>query len=66
MGSYAGRVPGPTALGFRVERANAIIEYLKIFHKRNRRHNALGMRSPIEYGRIHDYNLTTAPLIQVS
>ena len=31
------------------ELANAIFEYLKIFHNRQRRHSALGMLSPIEY-----------------
>jgi transposase InsO family protein len=33
----------------RIELANAIFEYLEIFHNRRRRHSALGMRSPIEY-----------------
>jgi transposase InsO family protein len=33
----------------RVELANAIFEYIEIFHKRRRRHSALGMRTPIEY-----------------
>lgn len=32
----------------RIELANAIFEYLEIFHNR-RRHSALGMRTPIEY-----------------
>jgi len=51
----------------RIELANAIFEYLKIFHNRKRRHTALGMRSPIEYEGIHhDNNLSAAPLIQVS
>ncbi|MET7770908.1 IS3 family transposase [Nocardia sp. NPDC005366] len=35
--------------GKRIELANAIFEYLEIFHNRRRRHSALGMRSPIEY-----------------
>ena len=39
----------------RIELANAIFEYLEIFHNRQRRHSALGMRTPIEYERIH-YN----------
>jgi len=42
----------------RVELANAIFEYLEIFHNRKRRHSALGMRtgatsartSPLEKG----------------
>ncbi len=46
--------------------ANAIFEYLKIFHNRQRRHTALKMRTPIEYERIHYHNLTVAPLIQMS
>ena len=33
----------------RVELANAIFEYLEIFHNRKRRHSALGMLTPVEY-----------------
>jgi len=33
----------------RVELANAIFEYLEIFHNRQRRHSALGMLTPVEY-----------------
>jgi putative transposase len=33
----------------RIELANAIFEYLEIFHNRQCRHSALGMRTPIEY-----------------
>jgi putative transposase len=33
----------------RLEFANAIFEYLEIFHDRQRRHSALGWRTPIEY-----------------
>ena len=33
----------------RIELANAIFEYLEIFHNRQRRHSSLGMLSPIEY-----------------
>lgn len=33
----------------RLELANAIFEYLEIFHNRKRRHSALGMLTPIEY-----------------
>jgi putative transposase len=33
----------------RVELANAIFEYLEIFHNRQRRHSSLGMLTPIEY-----------------
>jgi transposase InsO family protein len=35
----------------RIELANAIFEYLEIFH--NRPHSALGMRTPIEFEVIH-------------
>jgi putative transposase len=37
----------------RIELANAIFEYLEIFHNRQRRHSALGMRTPIEYERLY-------------
>jgi transposase InsO family protein len=37
----------------RVELANAIFEYLEIFHNRRRRHSALGWRTPIEYEKLH-------------
>jgi putative transposase len=37
----------------RVELANAIFEYLEIFHNRQRRHSALGMLSPIEFENRH-------------
>jgi len=33
----------------RVGLANAIFEYLEIFHNRRRRHSSLGMVSPVEY-----------------
>ena len=33
----------------RIELANAIFEYLEIWHNRRRRHSALGWRSPIEF-----------------
>ena len=33
----------------RLELANAIFDYLEIFHNRQRRHSALGYRTPIEY-----------------
>jgi transposase InsO family protein len=33
----------------RIDLANAIFEYLEIFHDRQHRHSALGMRTPIEY-----------------
>ena len=33
----------------RIELANALFEYLEIFHNRQRRHSSLGMLTPIEY-----------------
>ena len=33
----------------RIELANAMFEYLEIFHNRRRRHSALGMVTPIAY-----------------
>jgi len=50
----------------RIELANAVFEYLEVFHNRQRRHTALGMGSPIEYERIHHNNPTTVPAIQAS
>jgi putative transposase len=37
----------------RVELANAIFEYLEIFHNRQRRHGALGWRTPVEFEKLH-------------
>ena len=37
----------------RVELANAIFEYLEIFHNRQRRHSALGMVTPVEFATRH-------------
>jgi putative transposase len=37
----------------RVELANAMFEYLEIFHNRQRRHSSLGMLTPIEYENLH-------------
>ena len=37
----------------RLELANAIFEYLEIFHNRQRRHSALGWRTPVEYEKLH-------------
>jgi putative transposase len=33
----------------RIELANAIFEYLEVFHNRQRRHSSLGMLTPIEF-----------------
>jgi len=49
----------------RFELANAIFEYLEIFHNRQRRHSSLGMHTPIEYETIH-HNRQDASLSQVS
>ncbi len=40
----------------RVELANAIFEYIEIFHNRQRRHSALGYRTPTEYELRSDNN----------
>ncbi|WP_433304713.1 transposase [Actinoplanes sp. CA-030573] len=37
----------------RIELANAIFDYLEIFHNRQRRHSSLGMLTPIEYERLN-------------
>ena len=37
----------------RLELATALFEYLEIFHNLRRRHSALGMRTPIEFERLH-------------
>jgi putative transposase len=37
----------------RVELANAIFEYLEVFHNRQRRHSALGWLTPMEYEKRH-------------
>jgi putative transposase len=50
----------------RIELANAIFEYLEVFHNRQRRHSALGMRTPIEYERIHHDNPPAALPSQAS
>jgi putative transposase len=38
----------------RVELANAIFEYLEVFHNRQRRHSALGMLTPVEFEARHE------------
>ena len=35
----------------RMQLANAIFEYLEIWHNRQRRHNRLGMLSPVQFER---------------
>lgn len=44
----------------RVELANAIFEYIEIFHNRQRRHSALGYRTPTEFERLNDNTIRTA------
>ncbi len=39
----------------RIELANAIFEYLEIWHNRQRRHTALGMLTPIEFEARHQH-----------
>jgi putative transposase len=41
----------------RLQLANAIFEYLEIFHNRKRRHSALGMLTPTEYDSLYIDNL---------
>jgi putative transposase len=36
-----------------IELANAIFEYLDIFHNRQRRNSALGMHTPIRFELLH-------------
>lgn len=44
----------------RVELANAIFDYIEIFHNRQRRHSALGYRTPIEYELLQEKNIIQA------
>ncbi len=37
----------------RIELANAIFDYLEIFHNRQRRRSSIGMLTPIEYEMLH-------------
>lgn len=37
----------------RVELANAMFDYLEIFHNRQRRHSSIGMLTPTEYENLH-------------
>ena len=41
----------------RIELANAIFEYLEIFHNRQRRHSTLGWLTPMEYEKRHTTNV---------
>jgi len=44
----------------RVELANAMFEYLEIFHNRQRRHSAFGMHTPNEYEILHQTHRSAA------
>jgi len=44
----------------RVELANAMFEYLEIFHNRQRRHSSLEMHTPIEYEILHQTRQSVA------
>lgn len=44
----------------RTELANALFEYLEIFHNRQRRHSSLGMLTPAEYEIAHQRTKTAA------
>ena len=44
----------------RVELANAMFDYLEIFHNRQRRHSALGMLTPTEYETLHPRQVDVA------
>lgn len=44
----------------RVELANAIFDYIEIFHNRQRRHSALNYRTPIEYELFFTHDTLTA------
>ena len=44
----------------RDELANAIFEYIEIFHNRRRRHSALGYRTPIEFELLSENDPITA------
>ena len=37
----------------RIELANAIFEYLEVFHNRQRRHSAIRTLTPVEYEKRH-------------
>ena len=50
----------------RIELANAIFDYIEIWHNRQRRHSSLEMQTPIEYERIHHNNPTPTLQTQAS
>ena len=44
----------------RLELANAIFDYIEIFHNRQRRHSSLGYRTPIEFELLSEKTPITA------
>ena len=44
----------------RVELANAVFDYIEIFHNRRRRHSAVGYLTPIEYEMLNPHDTITA------
>ena len=44
----------------RIELSTAIFEYWEILHNRQRRHSAIGLRTPIEYETLHHNNQSVA------
>ena len=44
----------------RIELANAVFRYLKIFHNRQRRHSSMGMLTPARDERLHPIALSVA------
>jgi putative transposase len=44
----------------RIELANAIFDYLEIFHNRQRRHSSISMLTPIQYETLNQTQLTAA------
>jgi transposase InsO family protein len=44
----------------RIELTTAMFQYLERFHNRQRRHSTMGMRTPIEYERMHCVPSTAA------
>ncbi len=44
----------------RIELSTALFDYLEIFHNRNRRHSALGMRTPIAFEKVNNHTAQAA------
>jgi putative transposase len=56
----ADRAARPQAVEDRIELANAIFEFIEIFYNRQRRHSALGYRTPIEYELLSENDIIPA------